>query len=99
MDLVQQRGDALHLVDDDHAVAQRLQLAGEAPDVGEVGLVERFVEQIDDVRLGKGRPQPRALPRPAGPEQEEGALRRREQAGVGGRVHHAVILSDKMTAS
>ncbi len=51
------------------------QLAGKRPDVREMGLVERFVEQVDPMALREGTSDPGALARAPRAEDEERALR------------------------
>jgi hypothetical protein len=48
----------------------RPQLPGEAPDVGEMGLTEGLVQDVDPVRLREDAAQPGALPTPRGPKRK-----------------------------
>ena len=56
-----------------------------------------FVQQVDDVGIGKSVPRPGALPDAPEAEEEEAALWGFEQAPIRTRCHVAVILPCIMT--
>jgi hypothetical protein len=92
MDFIQERGQPLHLVQNHkEAVFEASQLAREDTDVGEIGLVERFVEQIDAMGSRKGGRKPRALSGAPGSEEKERTPRRLQEATISDHV--AVIMS------
>src|SRR5206468_3470088 len=73
VDLVEEIGEPLHLVDDDPAPrVQSPQLAREDGGLREILLISTLVEQIDVVGVREGLSYPGRLPRPAGAEEEEG---------------------------
>ena len=82
VDLVEQPGQALYLIDDHPASGcQRAQLGGERRGIREQPLIQRLVEQIETPRVGQLRADPRALANATQAEQEEARLRQAVQAG------------------
>jgi len=75
VNLVQQAGQALYLVDHDPALrVETTQGAGERLGVGEQFLVEALVEQVESVGVGELRSDPGALADTTQAEEEEAAL-------------------------
>jgi hypothetical protein len=84
VDLVEQPGQALRLIEDYPASrCQRAQLGGERRGIGEQPLIQRLVEQIETPRVGQLRADPRALANATQAEQEEARLRQAVQAANG----------------
>ncbi len=99
VDLVQQAGQALDLVDHDPASrVEAAELAGERAGIGQQALVEPLVEQVEPVCVRKPRPDPGALADPAQPEQEEAAGGQAVDARQSTQRHVAVILHRKTTS-
>ena len=83
MDLVEQAGQALHLVQHHPAVpVDSPQLGGEESGIGQKALVGGLGEQVDHVGVGEGHAQPGALADAAGSHQEEALTGCPEDAGV-----------------
>jgi len=93
MHLVQQGRQPLYLVQhDERAWSEAPQLPGEAARVGEVGLEQCLVQQVDPIGVGEHGAQPCALAHAPRPEEEERAPRRGQNPGVLTGGHYAVIL-------
>ena len=99
MDLVEQAGNALDLVDEHPGPPGQVEELGcEERGIPEQLVVDAFVEQVDAPRRAEVLFGPRALPRAADAEEEEAATGGTEQPGVEAGGNHAVTLSRKMTA-
>lgn len=98
MDRVQQNGGALDLVDDDPGPgAESVEATGEGAGLADELDEHRFVQKIEGGgRVGEVLGQPAALPRSAGSEEEERAVRRDQQAR-NEIVGHVVIFPGQMT--
>ena len=84
-------------VDHDDAVTREVgKLQGERPGIGEERMVPRLVQQVDDVGVRERLSSPGALAHAAHAEEEEAALRWRQNARIRS-IHHVVILLCKMT--
>ena len=98
VDLIQQRRQPLHFVDDDPVAATLApQFSTEQARIPQVGLEEALIEKIEAPGAGKVGSGPGALAHAAEPEQEEALGGRRQQARVDDRAHHVVIIPGSMT--
>src|SRR5207247_713660 len=91
MNLVQELGDALHLVHDDPAGETRGDQIAEARWGGEELRIDARVEKIEEQSVRQVQVKPRSFPHPAGTEEEEALLLGRgEQSWI-----HKSFLSQK----
>ncbi len=100
MHLVQERWDALDLVDHDPlAGRERTQLRSEPARVRKIRLVQRLIEKVDAMRCRVVDAEPGTLSCPPRPEKKEGPFRWREESVEPGKSYHVAIIRRKMATS
>src|SRR4051812_22132432 len=94
---VQENWQLLHLIHNHPALGwQRQHLCPEQAGIALQSEVLARAQQVDPMSLRQLADQPRRLPRPARPKQEESSGRRPQEAGVGG-ASHSVNFTVKLT--
>jgi hypothetical protein len=98
VDRVQEIRQPLHLVEDDpSSFGDRSKFLGEMGRMREEGEVDLFVEEVEARSVRQGGPDPGALPRPSGSEEEERLRGEPQDPRIMG-CHVAVILRRNVTA-